>query len=366
MRKKIKQNNLQIEYVSIEILKPNEYNPKQMTEKEAKDLEKSIVEFGMVDPLIVNKAKEREGIIIGGHQRYKIYQKLGYEKVPVIWLDIPDLKKEQELCLRLSKNIGSWDYDLLVNFGEGMLREIGWSNRDICKIFNLDECEPEGLDQVKDMLELKILNLYSGVGGNRRLWGGLNVTAVENNKDIADAYKRLYPKDRIVIADAHQYLLDHFKEFDFIWSSPPCPTHSRLRKAGKGKPKYPDMRLYEEILLLQGFHRGRWTVENVISWYDPLIEPQRRGRHYYWANFDIPETDYPWAPAAGPIGKWNKMDFGVQVSRFCFDGKDIPKAKGYARNTILRDLIHPKEGEYVLKCAYKELWTSFQRKKGVR
>jgi len=133
----MKQNNLQIEYVSIEILKPNEYNPKQMTEKEAKDLEKSIVEFGMVDPLIVNKAEEREGIIIGGHQRYKIYQKLGYEKVPVIWLDIPDLKKEQELCLRLSKNIGSWDYDLLANFQENLLKDVGFDD-ELDEIFGLD------------------------------------------------------------------------------------------------------------------------------------------------------------------------------------------------------------------------------------
>ena len=131
-------NNLQIEYVPIETLKPNEYNPKQMSEKEAKDLEKSIVEFGIVDPLIINKAIGREGIIIGGHQRYKVYQKLKYEKVPVIWLDVPDLNKEQELCLRLSKNMGSWDYDLLVNFNEDLLKDIGWESSELDEIFGLE------------------------------------------------------------------------------------------------------------------------------------------------------------------------------------------------------------------------------------
>ena len=92
---------------------------------------------------------------------------------------------------------------------------------------------------------MKILNLYAGIGGNRKLWGEENeVVAIENNENIAKVYKDMYPNDEVIVTDAHQYLLEHFKEFDFIWSSPPCPTHSRLAKANtKRKITYPDMKL---------------------------------------------------------------------------------------------------------------------------
>lgn len=140
------EERLKIEYVPIGILKPNEYNPKRMTEKEAVDLEKSISEFGIVDPLIVNKAKGREGVIIGGHQRFKIYQKLKFKEVPVVWLTISDLNKEQELCLRLSKNIGSWDYDLLANFDEELLKEVGFENEELMVVFGLNEIDDFEID----------------------------------------------------------------------------------------------------------------------------------------------------------------------------------------------------------------------------
>ena len=79
---------------------------------------------------------------------------------------------------------------------------------------------------------MKILNLYAGIGGNRKLWGDKHeVTAVEIDPEIAKIYQDFFPKDKVVVGDAHQFLLEHYKEFDFIWSSPPCPTHSRLRKA---------------------------------------------------------------------------------------------------------------------------------------
>ena len=137
---------------------------------------------------------------------------------------------------------------------------------------------------------MKILNLYSGIGGNRKLWGNLDITAVENNKDIAEKYNKLYPKDKLIIGDAHEYLLDHYKEFDFIWSSPPCPTHSRTNyftQHIRKRPVYPDMKLYQEIIFLDKFFKGKYCVENVISYYNPLIKPKKIGRHYFWANFNI-------------------------------------------------------------------------------
>lgn len=139
---------------------------------------------------------------------------------------------------------------------------------------------------------MKILNLYAGIGGNRKLWKDCAVTAVENNPEIAFAYRQMYPNDNCVIGDAHQYLLDHYQEFDFIWSSPPCPTHSKVNNAlkGWGITRYPDMKLYQEIIFLKHFFKGKWVVENVVPYYEPLIQPTAiLNRHMFWSNFPISE-----------------------------------------------------------------------------
>jgi DNA (cytosine-5)-methyltransferase 1 len=143
---------------------------------------------------------------------------------------------------------------------------------------------------------MKILNLYACLGGNRYKWGNEHeITAIELDPFAAELYKERFPNDNVIVADAHQYLLDHYKEFDFIWSSPPCPTHSRARYWNSSnydtttKAVYPDMKLYEEILFLQHYFKtGKYVVENVIPYYEPLIQAQKRGRHLYWTNFKLP------------------------------------------------------------------------------
>ena len=142
---------------------------------------------------------------------------------------------------------------------------------------------------------MKILNLYACLGGNRYKWGDEHeITAVELDPEAARLYQERFPNDTVIVADAHQYLLDHYKEFDFIWSSPPCPTHSRARywssKGGKYAVEYPDLMLYQEIIFLQHFvlENQKWIVENVIPYYEPLIAAQKRGRHLYWSNFTLP------------------------------------------------------------------------------
>tara|TARA_R110000803_G_scaffold171512_1_gene234423 strand:- start:110 stop:754 length:645 start_codon:yes stop_codon:yes gene_type:complete len=141
---------------------------------------------------------------------------------------------------------------------------------------------------------MKILNLYACLGGNRYKWNEVNndieVTAVELDPEAARLYQERFPNDTVIVADAHQYLLDHYQEFDFIWSSPPCPTHSRIQLSMKTtrKMKYPDMKLYQEIIFLDTFFNGKYCVENVIPFYDPLIPAKKRGRHLYWTNFPLP------------------------------------------------------------------------------
>lgn len=137
---------------------------------------------------------------------------------------------------------------------------------------------------------MKVLNLYAGIGGNRKLWEDVEVTAVELEPEIAAIYKQNFPNDNVIVSDAHQYLLDHYSEFDFIWSSFPCTTHTRMN-VNFSLIRYPDLGLYQEILFLQNFFKGKYCVENVIPYYEPLIPAQQFNRHLFWANFKIRITD---------------------------------------------------------------------------
>ena len=330
-----------------------EYNPRQLTKDQYQGLKDSITRFGLVDPVIINKHKKRENIIVGGHQRVRVAKDLGYKEISCVEVNLTP-EKERELNIRLNKNVGEWDWDSLANyFDPGELTEWGFTDKDLQ--FYEDEPEEiiaENID--KDIGDIKILNLYAGIGGNRKLWGNLNITAVEYNPEIVKVYKDYFPDDEVIIDDAHNYLEKHFDEYDFIWSSPPCPSHSRLRKNysvnnTSAKPIYPDMKLYEEILFLQGYFKGQWIVENVKSWYNPLIEPQERGRHYYWSSYDIPEAGFPKNKESGFIHEYNREKtqkiFGYNLDKYTFSS-DYPKDK------ILRNMVHPKAGEYILKQAY--------------
>jgi len=141
---------------------------------------------------------------------------------------------------------------------------------------------------------VKVLNLYAGIGGNRKLWTGCEVTAIEINPEIGNIYKDFFPDDKMIVGDAHEHLLNHYNEYDFIWSSPPCPTHSRARFWGwsKKRPVYPDMRLYQEIIFLQHHFKGSWVVENVKPYYDYFYNPVEIGRHLFWSNFTIEKIEH--------------------------------------------------------------------------
>lgn len=148
-----------------------------------------------------------------------------------------------------------------------------------------------------------------------------------------------------MVADAHKYLEEHYEEFDFIWSSPPCPSHSRIRKhlaveRGQNKPIYPDMKLYEEILFLEGYFEGKWVVENVIAWYDPLIPPMKIADHYYWMNFLVPDMNVE-------SREHNSGNERLQERK----GFDLSKYKGIDKTKILRNCVEPEVGKRILDYA---------------
>jgi DNA (cytosine-5)-methyltransferase 1 len=195
-----------------------------------------------------------------------------------------------------------------------------------------------------NQFDTRVLNLYAGIGGNRKLWENVEVTAVENEQYIADAYKQLFPDDTVIVADAHQYLLDHHTEFDFIWSSPPCPTHSKFNTTlyAQGYIRYPDMTLYQEILFLKHFYKGQWVVENVESYYSPLILPQRVARHYFWSNFHISKYN----------GRTTKIEYTEPEELAAMLNIDASLiGDRLLRRKVLRNSVQPELGLHVLNAA---------------
>jgi DNA (cytosine-5)-methyltransferase 1 len=206
---------------------------------------------------------------------------------------------------------------------------------------------------------MKVLNLYACLGGNRYKWDEvvkekgieIEVTAVEWDEELAKLYQERFPNDTVIVADAHQYLLDHYKEFDFIWSSPPCPSHSRVRFSQKNRENcdavFPDFNLYEEVVFLDNYFNGKYVVENVIPFYEPLISAKKRGRHLYWTNFNLP-TDIRERDGSGIISKAKN-----EVDVLCtFHDYDFHKYKGKQRkDKIARNLVDYEAGRTIFETA---------------
>lgn len=198
------------------------------------------------------------------------------------------------------------------------------------------------------------------------MWTDCKVTAVEINPDIAAVYKELYPKDEVIVGDAHDYLLKHFHKFDFIWSSPPCQSHTNLIICSIARHeryrKYPDMSLYQEVIFLNQFCRSLWIVENVNPYYDPLIKPtQSFGRHLFWSNFGFAVTKIPSKKdlTLMSIPELEKYTMTQLPNRNFSEDK---KKNALIRRQILRNCVHPLMGQQIFSTA-KRVWERRQSNK---
>ena len=197
---------------------------------------------------------------------------------------------------------------------------------------------------------MKVLNLYAGIGGNRKLWENVEVTAIEKDISIAEVYQSIYPQDVVIVCDAINYLEVHYNEFDFIWASPPCPSHGQYRHnvgvIGKGfKPIMPDMNLYAQVIFLQHYAKGKWIVENVKPYYTPLIQPSfEMQRHFFWNNFVVEDKKFK----PSKIRTKNKLSD--------FDNFEIVAQSNIKnRRQVLRNCVLPELGLHIFQASKKEI-----------
>ncbi len=149
---------LQVQYIKTASLKKCEFNARIWTKEATNQLKESIQRFGYVDPILVNSAPGRENVVIGGNFRLSIALELGIEEVPVIFISIPNIEREKELNIRLNKNVGEFNWDMLADFGEAFLADIGFSSEELDNIFAIEDV-PEMFDLNKELARLDINNI---------------------------------------------------------------------------------------------------------------------------------------------------------------------------------------------------------------
>jgi len=210
-------------------------------------------------------------------------------------------------------------------------------------------------------MKIELLNGWAGIGGNTHKLdrNKYNITHVEINQEIAQANQKLHPKDTVIQSDAKQFLVENYQDFDYIWASPPCPSHSSIAKAGAKNGQYsakmPDMSLYSVIIFLDEYFEGDWTVENVKPFYERLDEQERQkadsmqrvippaedsNRHLFWSSHEVPQTS---VPRSGFNKKNNEelMDWlGIRVHR---SFETVEKRK------VLRNCVHPEIGKAIVE-----------------
>ncbi len=154
---------LTIHHIPINDLKPAKYNPRHWDEQATSQLKQSLKKFGFVDPIIANGAPKRHNTIIGGHFRWKVAKELGIKRIPVVYVNLPNLDKEKELNLRLNRNTGEFDLALLKKFDVELLLDVGFDDNDLENIWNdVLETEDDNYDTDKKLDQIKAAKTKAG------------------------------------------------------------------------------------------------------------------------------------------------------------------------------------------------------------
>lgn len=298
-------SNLKIEYVDINQLKPVDYNPRKWDEDVIKGLTKSINKFGLVDPIIVNSALNRINNVIGGHFRLKVAKDLGYKTIPIVYVNIPNVEKEKELNLRLNKNLGKWDFDLLSKFDENLLAKVGFTSEDLDEVFDID-VTPEEFNLEKELQKLhidKILfekeDIYQ-LGDHKLMCGDSTIES--------DILKLMGQEKACMCFTDPPYILDYlngkkkhgtavtgfgakrdrrYLETDIL---PPDFTEKWMANIHNVQNDHFSIIVYENwknIRTIWGEMEKYWKVKNMIVWHLPNRHQGFSAKYKFFSKHDI-------------------------------------------------------------------------------
>lgn len=296
--------NLQIQQVPITDLKPCEYNPRSWSKDQTENLKESIKRFGLVDPILVNSAPNRKGIVIGGNFRLNVIKQLGFTEVPVVFINLPDLEKEKELNLRLNKNTGAFDLKLLAEFDENLLKDIGFSSEEMDDIFNI-ETTPEEFNLKKELEKLNINKVEMETGqiwqlGDSRLMVGDSTKEEDflklmgNEKadmcftdppyilDYLRGKRKSNPTDGFGLKKNRRYigtdsLPDNFTE---LWMA----NIAKIQKENFSIIVYEN---WKNIRTIWNEMEKYWKVKNMIVWHLPNRTQGFSSKYQFFSKHDI-------------------------------------------------------------------------------
>jgi DNA modification methylase len=302
----IKTPELKIQTVKISELNPAQYNPRKWSEGAIVQLTESIQRFGMIDPILVNKAVGRENVVIGGHFRLKIAKDLGYTEVPVCYVNIPELEKEKELNLRLNKNLGEWDYSLLKEFDESLLADIGFDSEEIDDIFDVVTEEKDTFNIQKALEKAGVKEVKAQTGEVYQL--GESRLMVGDSTIEADVLKLMSNEKADMCLTDPPYILDylnakrHGKPTDgfgskknrrYIGTDVLPPNFTDLWMANIAKVAKPDFSIicYENWknmkVIWDGLEANGWKVRNMLIWHLPNRNQGYAGKYKFFSKYDI-------------------------------------------------------------------------------
>lgn len=307
---------IKVEYVDINNLHASDYNPRTWDEDIVGQLSQSIKSFGIIDPLIVNSAQNRAGVVIGGHLRLHTLKKLGFEKVPVVFLNIPDIKREQELNLRLNKNTGEFDWDLLAKFDEAFLAEVGFSSGELDAIFEIDTPEEFNLEQELQKLNIQQINVKKGdvysLGESRLMCGDSTIEEdilILMNGEKADMcftdppyildYLNGKKKHGSAVTGFGAKRDRRYLETDIL---PPDFTKKWMSNIAKIQNEHFSIIVYENwknLRTIWGELEKYWKVKNMLVWHLPNRHQGFSAKYKFFSKHDIamvgasPDKDIP-------------------------------------------------------------------------
>lgn len=296
---------IKITDVAIESLTPAPYNPRHHSKEALEQLKQSFTKYGVVDPLIVNGAENRKNIVIGGHMRLKVAQEMGYTTMPVVYINIPDLEREKELCLRLNRNTGEWDFKLLTDFDETFLADLGFTSEELDDIFAMEETL-EQFDLDKELKKLNIKQVKVQKGDRYQL--GDSVLFCGDSTVENDMLKLMNEQKADMCLTDPPYILDYLKagkrkgsategfgakrnrrylETDVI---PPDFTEKWMGNINKIQKNDFSIIVYENwknIRIIWGEMEKYWKVKNMIVWHLPNRTQGFAAKHKFFSKHDI-------------------------------------------------------------------------------